>query len=154
MSGTSLRRNGTLITHSHATYIPPTLMPGYSGHVPSTKFLYGLTFGNASISYFMDTQRAAMNSSQINHFPFIYPASGGLITPSSNHPWSKDRPLYSPYWAHYNVGFERQQEIKHFDELAQKHRENYKDKTGRQQPVSYFIIPTKKPSEKYSWEPV
>ncbi|XP_072553095.1 ciliary microtubule inner protein 2C [Salminus brasiliensis] len=150
MSGTTLRRNGTLITHNNATYIPASLMPGYSGHVPTTKFLYGLTFGNAAIKYFLDTQRAAMNSSRGGEFPSIHPSAGGLVT---QRPWSRSQALYSSYWAHYNVGFERQQELKHFDELAQKHRENYKDRTSTQQPVSYFITPVKQ-SEKHSREPM
>ncbi|XP_036437738.1 protein FAM166C A [Colossoma macropomum] len=150
MSGTTLRGNGSLITHNNATYIPASLMPGYCGHVPTAKFQYGVTFGNATIKYFLDSRGAAMTRSASQYsmggmFPSISSA-GGLFTTQR-----PDRAPYSPYWARYNVDFERQREIKHFDELAQKHRGNYKDKTGTLQPVSYFIIPVKE-SEKFSQE--
>ncbi|KAK7150218.1 hypothetical protein R3I93_011469 [Phoxinus phoxinus] len=45
-----------------------------------------------------------------------------------------------PYWARYNIDFKRQKEIKDFNMLSQKHRENYKDKTGTVQPVNYFVL--------------
>ncbi|KAL7871708.1 hypothetical protein SRHO_G00066910 [Serrasalmus rhombeus] len=149
MSGTTLRGNGSLITHNNATYIPASLMPGYSGHVPTAKFQYGVTFGNATIKYFFDTRGAAMTRSASQY------STGGMFPSisSAGGPWSRDRALYSPYWTRYNVDFERQREIKHFDELAQKHRGKYKDKTGTQQPVSYFIIPVKE-SEKFSREAI
>ncbi|KAI4891145.1 hypothetical protein NFI96_023788 [Prochilodus magdalenae] len=157
MSGLGHSGSGSLITHNNATYIPASLMPGYSGHVPTTKFMYGVTFGNATVKYFLDSRCAAMSPSTPHYstggiFPSISSA-GGLVT--TQRPRIRDRTLYSPYWARYNLDFERQREIRHFDELAQKHRENYKDKTGTLQPVGYFsyIIPAKE-SRKYSWEAV
>ncbi len=34
-----------------------------------------------------------------------------------------------------------------FPQLSQKHRENYKDKTGTVQPVNYFVMPEKENKE-------
>ncbi|XP_058235711.1 protein FAM166C B [Hemibagrus wyckioides] len=136
-------RNGTLITHSNATYIPSPLIPGFTGHVPSMKFLYGDTFGKASIKYLQDVRCASMAShaseySKGGMFPCIYSNDGSLITVHRSH---NRYPAFCPtYWARYNVDFKRQGEIKLFNQLAQKHREHYKDKTGTRHPVSFFIM--------------
>ncbi|XP_066532117.1 ciliary microtubule inner protein 2C [Hoplias malabaricus] len=152
MSATT-RSRGSVITHNNATYIPASLMPGYTGHVPTSKFQYGVTYGNATIRYFLDSRCAAINPSTSPYSSDgMIPTSsctGCLDTtlPSRN----RDRNHSSPYWARYNIDYERQREIKTFSELAQKHRDNYRDKTGTLQPVGYFIVPVKV-NEKFSWE--
>nr|XP_046155140.1 protein FAM166C A [Oncorhynchus gorbuscha] len=125
----ALRGNGTLIAHNNSTYIPPSLMPGYCGYVPTSKYLYGDTFGNATIKYFQDFRSGAMACSTIPYnrggmFPSIFSNSGLLV--SAQRAQSR-----SP--------------------LSQKHRESYKDKTGKRLPVKHFVIPVKE-SEKYFWE--
>ncbi|XP_069034994.1 ciliary microtubule inner protein 2C [Lepisosteus oculatus] len=144
------RSVGTLVTHNNATYIPPAVMPGYRGHVPTTRYLYGDTFGNATVKYFQNFRCAVMESSKSPYssggqFPTIYSHNPCLVTACRSR--SRDRALHTPYWARNNVDFSRQEELKLFDKLAQKHRESYKDKIGTLQPVKYFILPVQE-SEK------
>ncbi|XP_026854865.2 protein FAM166C A [Electrophorus electricus] len=144
MQDMTFRGNGTLITHNNATYLPSSLMPGYCGHVPNAKFLYGDTFGNATIKYFQDFRCAAMASSASAYskggmFPSIYSNADTLVIAQRS--MNRDRALNTPYWARYNVHFNRQREIVQFAELAQKHRGNYNDQTGTLQPVPFFCLP-------------
>ncbi|XP_026778837.1 protein FAM166C A [Pangasianodon hypophthalmus] len=137
-------RNGALITHNNATYIPSPLIPGFTGHVPTTKFLYGDTFGKASVKYLQDVRCASMACYASEYgkgglLPCIYSNDGALIR--IHRTQSRYPAFYQTYGARYNVDFKRQGEIKLFNELAQKHRENYKDKTGTRHPVSFFIMP-------------
>ncbi|XP_046877232.1 protein FAM166C A [Hypomesus transpacificus] len=148
------RGNGTLITHNNATYIPPSLMPGYCGHVPNIKNRYGDTFGNATIKYFQDFRSSTMSSSKSPYnrggmFPSVYSNNGLLVSAhrAENREWA----LSMPYWARYNVDLNRHETIKNFGQLAQKHRENYRDKTGTRQGVTHFVIPVKD-VEKYPRE--
>ncbi|KAJ8355616.1 hypothetical protein SKAU_G00184100 [Synaphobranchus kaupii] len=134
----SQRSVGTLFTHNNATYASPALMPGYGGYVPTVKFAYGDTFGNASRKHFQDYRSAATSTSTSPYslgcmFPSIYSNNPRLA------PLGPDRCLYAPYWARKNVGFDRQEEFKRFDQLAQKHRLQYLDTTGTRQPVPYFV---------------
>ncbi|XP_048062831.1 protein FAM166C A [Megalobrama amblycephala] len=124
----TFRGNWTLITHNNTAYIPSSLMPGYCGHIPTTKFLYGETFGNSSLKYFQNIRTAEMASSK------SLSNKGGV--PLSSH----TQDSIFPYWVRYNIDFKRQKEIKDFNMLSQKHRENYKDKTGTVQPVNYFVM--------------
>ncbi|XP_017311055.1 protein FAM166C A [Ictalurus punctatus] len=144
-------RNGTLITHNNATYIPSPLIPGFTGHVPTTKFMSGDTFGKASVKYLQDVRRAstACHASEYGKgglLPCIYSNDGPLI---NMHRSQNRYPAVQPtYWSRYNVDFKRQGEIELFNELAQKHREKYKDTTGTRQPVSFFTMPVTD-NEKY-----
>uniref|UniRef100_A0A4W4F587 Ciliary microtubule inner protein 2C n=1 Tax=Electrophorus electricus TaxID=8005 RepID=A0A4W4F587_ELEEL len=128
----TFRGNGTLITHNNATYLPSSLMPGYCGHVPNAKFLYGDTFGNATIKYFQDFRCAAMASSASAYskggmFPSIYSNADTLVIAQRS--MNRDRALNTPYWAPLVL------------QLAQKHRGNYNDQTGTLQPVPFFCLP-------------
>ncbi|XP_030626772.1 UPF0573 protein C2orf70 [Chanos chanos] len=81
----ALSENGT---QNSAGYIPASRMPGYSGHVPTIKFLYGQTFGNATLKYFHDFRCAAMASSTSPHskgriFPTTLPNDRTLETAQS-----------------------------------------------------------------------
>ncbi|XP_076872368.1 ciliary microtubule inner protein 2C [Brachyhypopomus gauderio] len=154
MSDMTFRGNGTLITHNNATYLPSPLMPGYCGHVPNAKFLYGETFGNSTIKYFQEVRRAAMASSASAYttggmFPSIHTSPGALV--AARRSQCRDRALSAPYWPRYNVDFKRQREIAQFAELAQKHRGSYKDRTGTLQPVPFFSLPQKDPKQHTQW---
>ncbi|XP_041043370.1 protein FAM166C A [Carcharodon carcharias] len=137
------RSAGTLITNYNATYIPPALMPGYRGFVPTVNFTYGDTYGNTTRKYFQDFRLSALNSSQSPYskggqFPTIYSNDPSLVIADRSH--NRNRWLYAPQWSRNDVDFDRNEELKKFDKLAQQHRENYKDKTGTIPRVDHFVI--------------
>uniref|UniRef100_A0A9J8B4G9 Ciliary microtubule inner protein 2C n=1 Tax=Cyprinus carpio carpio TaxID=630221 RepID=A0A9J8B4G9_CYPCA len=103
----TFRGNGTLITHNNTTYIPSSLMPGYCGHIPTTKFLYGETFGNSSLKYLQNIRSAMMASSKSSY----------SSVPLS----SQTQDSILPYWVRYNIDFKRQKEIKDFNMLIRDH---------------------------------
>ncbi|MBN3303282.1 C070A protein, partial [Amia calva] len=147
----SHRGVGTLVSHSRATYTPPALMPGYCGHVPTVKFSFGDTFGNATMRHFQDFRSAVLESSKSPYssggqFPTVYSHNPSLVTACRSR--SRDRALLTPYWSRHNVDLSRQEELKKFEKLAQNHRDAYKDTTGTLQPVKYFIQPVKE-SERF-----
>ncbi|XP_075056550.1 ciliary microtubule inner protein 2C [Mixophyes fleayi] len=138
------RSAGTLITDNNATYIPPALMPGYRGYVPSEAFTYGDTYGNTTARSFQDFRSAALNSSQSPYckggqFPTSYSNDPALVL--SNRSRSLDRFLYRPNWSRYNVDFNRTQELNQFRKSAQQHRDHYRDNTGTVHQVPHFILP-------------
>ncbi|XP_048453364.1 protein FAM166C A isoform X1 [Rhincodon typus] len=137
------RSAGTLITNYNATYIPPALMPGYRGYVPTINFTYGDTYGNATKKYFQDFRLSALNTSQSPYskggqFPTVYSNDPTLVIADRSH--NRNRWLYAPKWSRYDVDFDRNEELKKFDKLAQQHRENYKDKTGTIRRVDHFVM--------------
>ncbi|MBN3318967.1 C070A protein, partial [Atractosteus spatula] len=90
----------------------------YRGHVPTTRYLYGDTFGNATVKYFQNFRCAVMESSKSPYssggqFPTIYSHNPCLVTACRSR--SRDRALHTPYWARNNVDFSRQEELKLFD---------------------------------------
>ncbi|XP_078256255.1 ciliary microtubule inner protein 2C [Rhinoraja longicauda] len=138
------RSAGTLITNYNATYIPPALMPGYRGFVPTIHFTYGDTYGNSTRKYFQDFRMAALNSSQSPYskggqFPTFYSNDPSLVI--ENRMNNRNRWLYAPRWSRHDVDFDREEALKTFDKLAQQHRENYKDKTGTIPRIDHFVLP-------------
>ncbi|XP_072134933.1 ciliary microtubule inner protein 2C [Mobula birostris] len=140
------RSAGTLITNYNATYIPPALMPGYRGFVPTINFTHGDTYGNTTRKYFEDFRMSALNTSQSPYskggqFPTIYSNNPSLVI--ENRMRNRNRWLYAPQWSRYDVDFDREEEMKLFNKLSQQHRENYKDKTGIIPRVDHFVLPGK-----------
>ncbi|XP_074643137.1 ciliary microtubule inner protein 2C-like [Tubulanus polymorphus] len=138
------RSAGTLITTHNATYIPPSLMPGYKGHCPTTKFDYGETYGHATAKYFQDYRSQALNSSKSPYerggqFPTYYTHDPTLVI--SNRTRTRDRFLHAPSYELSNIHHDRNDEIKRFDKQAQSHRENYRDKSGFIPRVNHFVLP-------------
>lgn len=92
----------------------------FTGHVPTTKFLYGDTFGKATVKYFQDVRCASMacHASEYRKggmFPCIYTKSGAL---NKMHCSQNRYPAFHPtYWARYNVDFKRQAKLKLFNEV-------------------------------------
>ncbi|KAL2082434.1 hypothetical protein ACEWY4_022252 [Coilia grayii] len=121
-------RNGTLFTHNNAAYISPARMPGYAGHVPTNKFTYGETYGNATSRTFQEARFTSMTSSATAS------VRGGMF-PSTR---PSDRHLTTVQPART-----RQQELQNFAQLTQRHRDSYRDRTGMCLPVGYFQLPVK-----------
>ncbi|XP_028654987.1 protein FAM166C A [Erpetoichthys calabaricus] len=138
------RKAGNLITDYNASYIPPALMPGYRGHVPTTTFLYGDTYGNTTKKYFQDFRSTVLEASQSPYstggqFPTVQSFNPSLMVAHRSR--ERDRVIYTPQWSKNNIDSSRQQELEEFHKLSQKHRENYNDKSGTVPEVGYFILP-------------
>ncbi|CAF1537159.1 unnamed protein product [Adineta ricciae] len=138
------RAAGTLQTTYNATYYPPSLMPGYRGHVPTTQYQYGETFGNATAKYFQDYRSEALNSSKS-----LYARGGYFPTPYTHQPElvmsdrrrSRDQYLYIPKYSLNNTNVDRTNEIRKFYQLSQEHRDAYTDRSGTLHPVEHFTLP-------------
>ncbi|KAE8605655.1 hypothetical protein XENTR_v10015263 [Xenopus tropicalis] len=142
------RSAGTLITHNNATYIPPALMPGYRGHIPTASFTYGDTYGSTSARCFQDFRSTVLNSSrspycQGGQFPTGNASDPALVIGHRARGW--DRFLHSPSWSRYNGDFKRAQELTQFHKAAEQHRDHYRDKSGSVHQVPHFIVPVKNP---------
>ncbi|XP_074066021.1 ciliary microtubule inner protein 2C [Macrotis lagotis] len=140
------RSAGTLHTGNNATYVAPSLMPGYQGHVPNMAFSFGDTYGNITFKYFQDCRNSATNTisspySKDVHFPTLVSRNPNLTLGYCSHSW--DRWLHTPVYTRYNLDCSRYAELKRFYQLVQLHREHYRDKTGTVNRVPYFVLPVK-----------
>ncbi|XP_078005194.1 LOW QUALITY PROTEIN: ciliary microtubule inner protein 2C [Phascolarctos cinereus] len=140
------RSAGTLLTGNNATYVPPSLMPGYQGHVPNVAFSFGDTYGNATHKYFQDCRNSATDTSYSSYrrggqFPTLFSRNPNLALGYCSHAW--DRWLHTPTYTRYNLDCNRSAELKQFYQLVQMHREHYRDKTSTVNRVPYFVLPVK-----------
>ncbi|XP_008592010.1 PREDICTED: UPF0573 protein C2orf70 homolog [Galeopterus variegatus] len=138
------RSAGTLLTEFNAAYVPPGLMPGYQGHVPSVAFSFGSPYGTTTLKYFQDYRNAAMEKSHTpfskgGHFPTIFSSNPNLVLMSRSHTW--DRWLHRPSYTRYNLDSDRSTQLTQFYQTAQQHRKYYQDKTGMVPRVPYFVLP-------------
>ncbi|CAF0752900.1 unnamed protein product [Didymodactylos carnosus] len=132
------RAAGTLVTTYNSTYYPPSLMPGYRGHVPTVNLQYGETFGNSTAKYFQDYRSEALNSSKS-----LYARGGYFPTPYTHQPElvisdrrrSRDRYLYIPKYTLNNQNYDRTNEIRKFHHLSQHHRDAYTDRIEHFSPL-------------------
>ncbi|CAD5111713.1 DgyrCDS1004 [Dimorphilus gyrociliatus] len=138
------RSAGTLITTNQATYIPPRFMPGYHGHVPTLKFSYAQTYGNATAQYMQDYRSKTLEESKNQYwaggyFPTIYSHKPDLVI--GNRTRSRDRWLTEPRYRLNVRDHDRQENLIHLDKLASAKRDHYLDKSGTVPKVEYFQIP-------------
>ncbi|EMP27062.1 UPF0573 protein C2orf70 like protein A [Chelonia mydas] len=123
----------------------------YRGHVPNTVFSFGDTYGNTTLKYFQDFRNAAMETSHCPYskggqFPTLFSPDPGLVLGCRARGW--DRWLHAPSYSRFNLDFNRSEELKEFYKLSQRHREHYRDKTGTEYVVPYFVLPVKE-KDKY-----
>ncbi|XP_075411920.1 ciliary microtubule inner protein 2C [Tenrec ecaudatus] len=141
------RSAGTLLTEFNAAYVPPSLMPGYHGHIPGVAFSCGSTYGNTTLKFFQDHRNRAMEQShtplsQGGSFPTIFSPNPNLVLESRANIRSRS-PLRMPCYTRYNLDSSRSLALKHFYQSAQQHREHIHDKTGTVPRVPYFVLPVK-----------
>ncbi|XP_067947460.1 ciliary microtubule inner protein 2C-like [Watersipora subatra] len=140
------RSAGTLITTHNSAYVPPALMPGYRGHVPSLKYDYGETYGHETRKYFQDYRSACLNKSSYplskgGDFPTNYSHDPSLVI--SNRSRTRDRFLAQPQYQLINQHYDRTRELTSFNMGCQKHREHYNDKSGTIERSKTFMVPTR-----------
>ncbi|CAH8531047.1 unnamed protein product [Schistosoma turkestanicum] len=135
-----------LETTHNATYILPKLMPKYRGHCPGVKFDYGQTYGANTCKQFQDYRSTVLQSSMSSpykdggYLPTIYTHNSKLL--SNKLIQNRERYNDGRYcYQLYNKDNYRSDEIKHFANAVQKHRDYYLDKTGIEKPVPEFLIP-------------
>jgi hypothetical protein len=139
------RAAGTLVTTYNATYSPPSMMPGYGGHVPTVTSQYGETYGHATQKYFNDYRNEVLNSSQS-----LYNRGGYFPTTYTNNPEqvighrkeSRDRYLFKPKYELNNYNYDRTNELRSFYQKTQQQRDQYGDRSGTLHPIKEFTLPT------------
>ncbi len=126
----------------------------------------GETFGNSSLKYFQNIRSAMMASSKssYNSVPLSSHTQDSTLPywvryninskaegdqglqhgKNENEGVTEDHVLSCSLWSHWLVMIILDFS---FPQLSQKHRENYKDKTGTVQPVNYFVMPEKEKKE-------
>ena len=66
-AGSMPLREGVLVTTYLNDYIPPVLMPGYQGHVPTiAKMSIGNTYGGDTIKYFKNYRHKELSHSAVS----------------------------------------------------------------------------------------
>ncbi|ELV13753.1 UPF0573 protein C2orf70 homolog [Tupaia chinensis] len=145
------RSAGTLLTEFNAAYVPPSLMPGYQGHVPSVAFSFGYPYGTATLKYFQDHRNAAMEKghaaySRGGSFPTLFSSNPNLVLMDRAHTWAHW--LHMPSYTRFNLDSSRSPPPARFYQTAQQHRKYYRDKTGLVPRVPYFVLPVREP-ERY-----
>lgn len=89
----------------------------YGGHVPTTNFQYGETYGHASQKYFNDYRNEVLNSSKS-----LYSRGGYFPTSNSNNPElaisnrriSRDKRLFRANYELNNYHYDRTKELSNF----------------------------------------
>ncbi|XP_038546893.1 protein FAM166C [Canis lupus familiaris] len=140
------RSAGTLLSEFSAAYVPPGLMPGYQGHVPSVAFSVGSPYGTTTLKYFQDQRNAALERSYTpfskgGHLPTLFSSNPNLVL--SKRSLTRDRGLHVPSYTRFNLDSDRLAQITGFYQMAQEHRKYYLDKTGLVPRVPYFVLPVK-----------
>lgn len=136
------------------------MKPGYQGYIPTVNHMYGETFGNATEKYFLDYRSKTLNSSSytaknggspIMEFPKIY-KDPKLVIGSRDRTREKYRAPPNYKQINYSSDLtDRKQDIEKLNEdLIQKQREVYLDKSGSKNRIQYFVLPTPTDCERFS----
>jgi len=140
-----------LVSTNTWNYPKPSHNPGYKGYVPTLRYTFGETFGNATEKYFADYRSRVLSNSisparktgtPLCELPDIYTDPKLVMT---NRDRTQARWTAPPNYRVVNYSADmtnRNQDIQKFNqELVQKQREVYKDKTGTKHPVPHFVLP-------------
>lgn len=149
-----------LVTTNTWSYPKPCMKPGYQGYIPTVNHMYGETFGNATEKYFLDYRSKTLNSSSytaknggspIMEFPKIY-KDPKLVIGSRDRTREKYRAPPNYKQINYSSDLtDRKQDIEKLNEdLIQKQREVYLDKSGSKNRIQYFVLPTPTDCERFS----
>uniref|UniRef100_A0A286XS29 Ciliary microtubule inner protein 2C n=1 Tax=Cavia porcellus TaxID=10141 RepID=A0A286XS29_CAVPO len=116
------RSAGTLLTEFNAAYVPPSLMPGYQGHVPGVAFSFGSPYGTTTLKYFQDHRSAAMGQRHVglssgSSFPTIFSANPDLVLTDRSQ--FRDRWLHMPSYTRFNLDSHRSAELASFYQQVQ-----------------------------------
>ncbi|CAL8318058.1 unnamed protein product [Merluccius merluccius] len=112
----------------------------YGGHVPSIKFVYGETFGNATSRYF---QQYRSRSTPAGKRPLgaALLASVGTAAVRTHRDQAHRRAVGAASWSRCDADFGRQMALKTF---GQGHRARYNGQTaGSSEGEGHFILPVK-----------
>jgi len=134
---------GTLITTNNATYVPPSHMPGYQGHVPTIKYVYGETYGNKTQKYFQDFRSSTLSKSRNmwqngGLYPTKYTSNPEMLVRSRG----LERSRIYPRWDRTVNHQDRMHQLEDFEDKIQRHRDYYRDQTGCLNNEKHFVIPT------------
>ncbi|KAL1782893.1 UPF0573 protein C2orf70-like [Sigmodon hispidus] len=139
------RSAGTLMTEFNAAFVPPALMPGYNGHVPSVASSFGFPYGTTTFKYFQDLRNSALEKSYAllsgGRFPTIFSPNPSEVLNSQALNW--DRLLNLPTYTRFNLDSSRNYQLANFYKTVQQQRKYYQDKTGTVPHVPYFVLPVK-----------
>ncbi|KAL5263605.1 hypothetical protein ACHWQZ_G008840 [Mnemiopsis leidyi] len=148
-----------LVTTNTWSYPKPCHKPGYQGYIPTLNHTYGETFGNATEKYFLDYRSKTLNSSTypakkggtpIIEFPKIYTDPRLVIGTRDR---TRERWRSPPNYKMINYSSDltnRNQDIQKMNEdLIQKQREVYRDKTGTKSRIQFFVLPSPTDCERF-----
>jgi len=138
-------RQGSVITTYMGDYIPPSIMPGYLGHLPGVSMACGSTFGGATQKHFR-IYRQELLSRQVRpnmiygRFPCDFTPFPDVAIAQKE--LCSKKLIETPNIRSPGVDFNRRLELLKFHQKAQNHRDYYLDKSGKAQPDPYFYVGT------------
>ena len=138
-------KQGTVITTYMGDYIPPSVMPGYLGHLPGVSTSCGHTFGGATQKHFK-IYRQDLLSRQVRPY-MVYGRFPCDFTPFPEVACAQKQicsktPMETPNIRSPGIDHNRRLELQRFYQRCQNHRNYYLDKSGKVLPDPFFYVGT------------